>query len=75
MVTTSAIAMYSDEDDSEGSDSDAEDLQRPLGVLVAQDARQNDAAVHGKAHKQGSGGKRASAGKGKGSGNPVAAAV
>ena len=75
VVTTSAIAMHSDEDDSEGSDSEAEDLHTPLGVLSARGAGENGAAVQEKAHKQSSGDKRASAGKVKRNGKPAAAAA
>lgn len=75
VVTTSAIAMHSDEDDSEGSDSEAEDLHTPLGVLSARGAGENGAAVQEKAHKQSPGDKRASAGKVKRNGKPAAAAA
>lgn len=70
VVTTSAIAMNSDDDDSEGSDFEAEDTHTPLGVLAARGGRQNDAAVQEKADQRGSGSKRAASGKFKGNGKP-----
>lgn len=72
VVTTSAIAMHSDDEGNESSDSEAEDHHTPLGVLAASDARQNDAAVPERADQQGTGSKLATAGGGKGNRKPTA---
>lgn len=49
VVTTSAIAMNSDdeEEENEGSDSDSENHHIPLGVLATRDSSQNGAEVPG----------------------------
>jgi hypothetical protein len=63
VVTTTAIAMNSDdEQDSEASDSDA-DLHTPLGVLAMHGTGQNDAAVHEPANVSGTSGTQLPAGK------------